>query len=722
MDPPTPMARSAVSHLRFLTALLMLTGASPGHAASRAPAPNYQPAVINPDFSGGLLVNGSRTLLLWGSDGTILRSEDGELWTHAATATAVDLARVSTNAAGDVLVAVGAEGVILRSQDAGKNWALARNSTTDTDLRAVVNAPGSRTWITAGTNGRVLRSTDDGRTWTRVDSQLKTSFQTLFVDPLSRKILIGGDEGLVGFSKDAGVSWQITAIAMPEPATPITSFHRFGKLLLATSALGRFLTSEDDAASWDLLQASTKAFFTDVAFDPERHSIVMTGHNGDVLRSLDGGRTWEGSEISIDDRKNYLSAIRYDANSTSLVAVGQDGTIARSTDGGMQWTKASSELTGDVRGIIADTSRGRLHAFGTGGMLLVSKDSGAHWKTTRNLLDVSLREISGMPRSPVLVAAGRLGAVVRSTDSGASWQALNVPYPNPNTPPDLRGLIPAPSGDALIAVGPPGAILRSNADGSAWDVRHSESIEAERAYPWVLADRKRKILVAVESRGEMRISTDDGIRWSTSSIPTSTGALTFWQGTVLENAGVMLVAGHAGKAARSLDARDWQTVATGTDKDLFGSFADDANGLLFLMGAEGTLLRSADLGVSWKAMASGSTNELRRMMLDPRTGALVCFGTHGTILHSQDGGLTWQRVPSGTDGALRKGALEPGTGNLLIVGSQGTFLRSRDGGRSWESIASHTRRHFNSLWVDERSGDVVLVGERIVRLVRQSAR
>jgi photosystem II stability/assembly factor-like uncharacterized protein len=51
-------------------------------------------------------------------------------------------------------------------------------------------------------------------------------------------------------------------------------------------------------------------------------SIVMTGHNGDVLHSPDGGRTWEGSEIVIDGRKNYLSAIRFDANSSSLLAVG----------------------------------------------------------------------------------------------------------------------------------------------------------------------------------------------------------------------------------------------------------------------------------------------------------------------------------------------------------------------------------------------------------------
>ena len=134
------------------------------------------------------------------------------------------------------------------------------------------------------------------------------------------------------------------------------------------------------------MQASTKAFFTDCAFDPLRGAIVMTGHNGDVLRSTDGGRTWEGSEISIDGQKNYLSAIRFDANSSSLIAVGQGGTIARSTDGGAQWSKVSDEMVGDVRGVIDDTPRGRLFAFGTGGMILVSKDSGVHWNTARGLM------------------------------------------------------------------------------------------------------------------------------------------------------------------------------------------------------------------------------------------------------------------------------------------------------------------------------------------------
>ena len=66
--------------------------------------------------------------------------------------------------------------------------------------------------------GRLLRSTDGGRTWKALPTGIETDFQALFVDPETRQILIGGDEGLVGSSLDGGVSWHVTRIAMPSCA------------------------------------------------------------------------------------------------------------------------------------------------------------------------------------------------------------------------------------------------------------------------------------------------------------------------------------------------------------------------------------------------------------------------------------------------------------------------------------------------------------------------
>jgi photosystem II stability/assembly factor-like uncharacterized protein len=703
-----------------MLALLVLLGAPEIAAAA---SPRYQAQVMNPDLTGAreLAAGASKVLLAWGTDATVLRSEDGRAWRHSQTAGSADLAQLDGNATGSVMVAVGSKGTILRSTDTGKSWSAVGNPAKETDFMAVVSA-GERTWIAAGTQGRILRSLDDGRTWALVESNLSATIRALTLDATSGRLLIGGDDGLVGFSRDRGESWQVTAISMPDPVTPIVGFHRFGDVVLATSARGRFLVSGDDADSWDLLQSTSSAYITGAAYDAERGIIVMTGHNGDVLRSADRGRSWEVGEVVLGGTKNFLGGIRYDRRGGVFLATGQSGTVARSSDG-VSWSSATADLRGELRGLLQD-SRGDFVVYGVGGMLAWSADSGTRWTTARASLDYPLREILVAPRDRALIATSRLGGVLRSADGGTSWQDVTPSYPNLNTPPDLRGLVVAPSGEALIAVGPPGAVLRGNADGSHWRVVIWHDIDAERAFPWVVADTRRNLVLAVEARGALRISRDDGLSWQQRDVPVvlRAGELPFWQGSVLESRGVMLVAGEAGKAARSIDAGDtWQLVDTGTAENLYGSFADEPSGRMFLAGSRGTLLRSDDSGASWNAVHSGSEQELRRFYRDPHSGTVLCFGAHGELLRSQDGG-NWTRVATGTDGVLRKAINEPGSNQLLLVGGQGTLLRSANSGRRWEKLDTHTTRHFTSIAADKQTGDLVLVGERIVRLVRQSAR
>ena len=268
------------------------------------------------------------------------------------------------------------------------------------------------------------------------------------------------------------------------------------------------------------MQSSTKAFFTDCAFDPVRGAIVMTGHNGDVLRSA-GRRTKLGRRRNRARRPQEFSERDPFRRAQRLAARHRPG---RHTCALHRRRRAVDPRVGrrarrcarpDQRHDAKSPHRVR---HGRHGAELDGFRS-ARWTDDRGALDFSLREIEPTPRGDALIATSKLGDIIRSADGGASWRSLPVTYPNPNTPPDLRGLIVAPSGEALIAVGPPGAILRSNADGTAWDVRHSTPIEAERAFPWVLVDQRRKILVAVEARGAMQVSRDDGVSWQVSSIP-----------------------------------------------------------------------------------------------------------------------------------------------------------------------------------------------------------
>jgi len=700
-----------------VVSLLVLLACAPAMACAAARAPSYQAQVINPDLAGGLQLPGAPTLLLWGSDATILRSQNGAAWTHADTAGDADLNAIGSNADGSVLIAVGLRGVVLRSVDRGLTWEPARNPDA-ADLKTVSFHAPSGTWIAAGAQGHILRSIDGGKSFKPLPSTLTTDLLTSFVDPKTQRLLVGGDGGVVGISRDGGESWDVTKISMPDPATPVASFRRFGTLLVATSALGRFLLSSDDATSWDLLQAESKAFWTSAAFDPGRNSIVLVGHNGDVLRSTDQGASWQLGAVESNGHRSFLTAVDYDPRSASLLAVGEGGTVVRSVDGGADWQPASGDVSEGLKGLL--TTPDRLVSFGAGGLVVSSTDSGARWAHARPALEYPLREVVAGPGG-ALLAGGALGTLLRSTDGGRNWSTLPVEWPNANTPPDLRVLLPNPAGDAFVAAGPPGAILRSNADATTWRLAHWSDIAEERAFPWMLADGARNLLVAVESRGLFQVSRDGGVGWTPVQVETPANEFAFWQGAVHAPTGTLLVAGKGGLAVRSTDgARSWSRVDTGTTKDLYGSFAAERGEVMFLMGQGGTLLRSEDLGAHWQSVPSDSGLELRRMVREPRTRALICFGAHGAIIRSTDEGRGWHAVASNTDGVLRKALFEPETRNLLLVGGQGTLRRSADGGRSWQTLPAHTSRHFVSAVAVPGSGDLVLVGDRIVRLVRRS--
>lgn len=679
------------------------------------PRSDYKAEVVNPDFSGGMLLPDGKTFLVWGTDSSLLRSVDGNQWSTVETTGSADLASAAADSTGKVIIAVGQQGAILRSVDGGRSFQAATNETTDTDLRAVTWHAASSAWIVAGTGGRILRSKDYGKTWTLVPSSVALDFHTLFVDPQTRNVLIGGDLGTVGVSSDGGASFRLASLGMPDPMTPITKFFRHGKMLLGTSTLGR-LFSSNDGKSWQLAQTGTASAFIDSTADPARNTIVVTGHDGTLLRSADGGSTWDGLAVTTNDRVHYMSSVHFDPKRGFLVAVGHNGSIARSDNGGAGWISWSIGAL-ELRGVIADTKRDLLAAYGPGGLIMTSGDGGGSWRAAQPALDVSLRDVAHAPQGPALIATGQLGAVVRSTDGGASWSSVEPAWPNPNTPPELRMIVETPARDGLLGVGPPGTIVRSNADGSVWSVKHFTPIESERAFTWALVDPKRAMLTAVEARGQMQLSSDGGATWRAVDAPAQNAEWPFWQGALLDS-GTMIVAGKAGTAIRSDDSgATWTGIRTGTDKDLFGSFAD--RDLLFLFGQDGVLLRSADDGVTWKTVESTSDKELRRMLRDPASDGLVCFGTYGSMVRSDDRGLTWRAVKTNTDGALRKGVVDPKSGEMFIAGSRGAILRSRDGGRSWELLPSHTKRHFQSLTIVD-NGDLLVVGERIVRLVRQS--
>lgn len=129
-----------------------------------------------------------------GNDGLIMRSNSvGESWSVVGTGvTSENLNAVWSMDAAGTMVAVGDNGTVLRSTDAGQTWAAATTSDTTRDLYGVASNRAGTQWVACGEDGRVITSTD-GDTWSEQTLGSRTFRCAYHFNDAT--FMIGGDTG-----------------------------------------------------------------------------------------------------------------------------------------------------------------------------------------------------------------------------------------------------------------------------------------------------------------------------------------------------------------------------------------------------------------------------------------------------------------------------------------------------------------------------------------------
>lgn len=161
-----------------------------------------------------------------------------------------------------------------------------------------------------------------------------------------------------------------------------------------------------------------------------------------------------------------------------------------------------------------------------------------------------------------------------------------------------------------------------------------------------------------------------------------------------------------------------QELPPGTPRDLLAVTALDANTVV-VVGASGTILRTADGGATWTRLASPAGATLNAVTFsDARTGTAV--GVAGTILRTEDGGASWTQQSSGTTADICGVAFKDAKTGIAVGASgscdgigpfdSGCILRTTDGGVSWTFRASNTPRLWAVTFSDAQT--VVAVGDQ----------
>jgi photosystem II stability/assembly factor-like uncharacterized protein len=250
-----------------------------------------------------------------------------------------------------VLVAAGERGHVLISPDRGKSWSQSSVPVSVT-LTSVHFAAGGQ-GLAVGHGLTVLRSVDGGRTWTRqldgrsasrsfaAEAQVAASagrvklaakldrlaregadkplLDVLMVGPASA--LAVGAYGVVLASHDGGTTWTWGHDVLPDGEDRhINVIRRIGDSVWLAGEAGLLYRCADDVKHCEPVMTSSRA--TLFAMAGSGDTLVVASLRGELLVSVDGGRTWSVTKTQTEH--SFTSAIVDPAAAGSFL-LGDDG-------------------------------------------------------------------------------------------------------------------------------------------------------------------------------------------------------------------------------------------------------------------------------------------------------------------------------------------------------------------------------------------------------------
>lgn len=295
--------------------------------------------------------------------------------------------------AGSRVVGVGQRGHIVYSDDQGASWQQA-TVPASSDLVAVSFPSPQRGWA-VGHDGVVLATSDAGATW--------------------RKQLDGhrvGELMVAYYTQKGDAQWTAEAerFAAQGAENPFLDvWFADEKSGFVVGAFNLILHTTDGGASWEpwLDRTDNPQALHLYAIRPAAGALWVTGEQGLVLR-LDAG---EGRFRAVDTpyKGSYFGLT---GTAEAVIVFGLRGNAYRSTDQGAHWDKLD---TGLEEGLTAAASDGRqtLMLASQAGRLLMSRDGGAHFAPVKLDRATPASAVQPIGAGAVIVAGARGIAVQR---------------------------------------------------------------------------------------------------------------------------------------------------------------------------------------------------------------------------------------------------------------------------------------------------------------------
>nr|WP_316641581.1 YCF48-related protein [uncultured Roseateles sp.] len=259
------------------------------------PVSNIEAAVIGQrDTFYGIAAPAPQTLWAVGRDGKVVRSEDaGRQWKLQATGSAENLQAIAAWTANEAVV-VGNASTVLTTADGGAHWKTVTGVPSQSEARKLIRVRLGTAGLAraVGEFGTVLASADKGATWQALGKSEDIAWHDI-AEPSAQTLVIVGEFGRIRRSTDAGQSWS--EVTSPVKTTLTAVGFRDASEGIAVGLDGVVLSTADGGKSWHSEASPTKDHLFDLA--RQGSGWVAVGDKGALLRGDADGR-WSGARIS----------------------------------------------------------------------------------------------------------------------------------------------------------------------------------------------------------------------------------------------------------------------------------------------------------------------------------------------------------------------------------------------------------------------------------------
>jgi photosystem II stability/assembly factor-like uncharacterized protein len=305
--------------------------------------------------------------------------------------------------AGERVITVGQRGHILFSDDAGQHWQQAAVPVS-ADLTAV-NFPTTTQGWAVGNDGVVLHSGDAGATWAKqLDGR---QIGDLLVNHYSA--LAAADPGNEQWPLLVAEGQRMVEQGADKPLLDV--WFANDKTGYVVGVFNLILRTDDGGQTWTPFQDRTdnpQGFHLN-AIASTGEALYIAGEQGLLLKWDDSAQRF--TAVPTPYQGSFFGVL---GKPGEVLVYGLRGNVLRSTDGGQSWTALNTGLHVSITAGLID-ARGHYRLFTQGGQMLVSQGTGAHMQLVRK---PARTPVSGAAQSAdgALVLAGNRGALTLAAD------------------------------------------------------------------------------------------------------------------------------------------------------------------------------------------------------------------------------------------------------------------------------------------------------------------